>query len=327
MAVELASKEWNSWSIKTLEENVVLSSDLHTYHALYRSDWEKNCLRRARKNGVNFINQSDMIDDPEAQTLDSRPPNVSINQMFQYFIGWEVKVKPGSFNPKNITLMDFRCDQSRGIHFIYVLPFTSGTALVESTMFSQQKEPDIFFETAIKNYLNRYCEIVEFTIKRVERGGIPLGRLPHVKGNKRGIGANGDAIRPASGYAFAFIQKQVLAAIRKSQNRVKKKELPSPLIIESPHNLVDFWMDEVFITVLKSRPELAPNLFLNMAKALDGNEFAQFLSGEADWRICLKVVMAMPKIIFLNSLVVLITKRLFLTRFKDKKKSTNKKDC
>ena len=310
-AVDLASKKWSSWSIKTLEEKVILSSDVHTYHALYRSNWENNCIQRAMKLGVNFVNQLNMTDDPEAQILDSRPPNVFNDQMFQYFIGWEVKVNPSCFNPKCLTLMDFRCDQSRGIHFIYVLPFTSSTALVESTMFSQQREPDIFFETAINTYLYSYCGVSDFTVKRVEKGGIPLGHLPQVRGNKRGIGANGDAIRPASGYAFAFIQKQVLATIQKSQNRDKKEKIPSSLIIKSPHKFVDYWMDEVFITVLKLNPGVASKLFLEIAKALNGTEYAQFLSGEAGWWVRLKVVMAMPKIIFINALLLLLARRSF----------------
>ena len=308
-AVKLARKDWNFWSIITSKENVLLSSDLHTYHALNRSKWEKNCLQLAKKNGVNFIDQSNLIDTPEAQVLDSRPPIVGTNQMFQYFIGWEIKAKPGSFNPKNATLMDFRCDQSRGIHFIYTLPFSSSTALVESTMFTQKREPDIFFETAIKNYLNRYCGVSDFIIDRVEKGGIPLGRLPHIKSNNSGIGSNGNAIRPSSGYAFVFIQKQILASIQNAKSKKKKNNTTGPLLIKRPHKLVDLWMDEVFVTVLRLRPEVAPELFLKMAKALDGDSFAQFLSGEAGWWVRLKVVMAMPKYIFINALAMLITRR------------------
>ena len=40
-----------------------------------------------------------------------------------------------------------------------------------------------------------------------------------------------------------------------------------------------------------------------MGRALDGDEFARFLAGEADWPLRLKVVMAMPKWPFLRGLV------------------------
>jgi lycopene beta-cyclase len=308
-AVKLARKKWHFWSIITFQGNIIMSSDLHAYHALQRSKWESNCRQLAKKNGVSFVRQSNLNDAPEAQTLDSRPPVVPINQMFQYFIGWEIKAPPGSFNAKNAILMDFRCDQSRGIHFIYILPFSSSIALVESTMFTQNREPDTFFETAIETYLTKFCGVCDFTIMRVEKGGIPLGRLPPSKGINKGFGGNGEAIRPSSGYAFAFIQKQILATIKHAKSKQKNGNPSGPLVITRPHKLIDLWMDEVFITVLKQRPEVVPELFLKMAKALDGDEFALFLSGEAGWLIRLKVVMAMPKFIFIKALVFLLMRQ------------------
>jgi lycopene beta-cyclase len=307
-AVKLARKKWYFWSIITCKEDVSLSSDHHPYYALQRRKWESNCRQLAKKNGVSFVTQSKLIDIPQVQILDSRPPVIPTNQMFQYFIGWEIEAPPGSFDSKKAILMDFRCDQSRGIHFIYILPFSDRNALVESTMFSQNREPDTFFETAIETYLDQYLEICDFSVIRVEKGGIPLGRLPLNKGVNNGIGGNGDAIRPSSGYAFAFIQKQISETIQHAKYKKKNGNISSPLVITRPHKLVDLWMDEVLVTVLSLRPETAPELFLRMAKALDGDEFSLFLSGEAGWWIRLKIVMAMPKLIFIKALVYLLTK-------------------
>jgi lycopene beta-cyclase len=308
-AAKLARKKWHFWSIITPQGNAVMSSDLHAYHALQRSKWESNCRQHAKKNGVSFVDQSNLKDVPDAQTLDSRPPVVPINQMFQHFIGWEIKAPLGSFNAKNAILMDFRCDQSRGIHFIYVLPFSSNKALIESTMFAPKREPDTFFETAIETYLSKHYGICDFTIMRVEKGGIPLGRISSRKGLETGFGGNGEAIRPSSGYAFAFIQKQILATIQHAKRVGLNRNTSSPLVVKRPHRLVDLWMDEVFITVLKHRPEVAPELFLRMAIALDGDEFALFLSGEARWSLRLKVVMAMPKFIFIKAVVFLLIRQ------------------
>jgi lycopene beta-cyclase len=309
-AAKLARKKWHFWSIITPQGNAVMSSDLHAYHALQRSKWESNCRQHAKKNGVSFVDQSKLKDFPEVQILDSRPPVVPINQMFQHFIGWEIKAPLGSFNAKNAILMDFRCDQSRGIHFIYVLPFSSNKALIESTMFAPKREPDTFFETAIETYLAKHYGICDFTIMRVEKGGIPLGRISSSKGAGIGFGANGEAIRPSSGYAFAFIQKQILATIQQAKREMVKGNTSKSLVIKCPHKLVDLWMDEVFITVLRQRPEIAPKLFLRMAKALDGDEFALFLSGEAGWCLRLKVVMAMPKLAFIKAIVFLLSGKL-----------------
>ena len=308
-AARLARKKWHFWSIITSQGSAVLSSDLHAYHALQRSKWESNCRQLAKKNGVSFVRQSNLKDTPEAQILDSRPPVVPINQMFQHFIGWEIKAPLGSFNSKNAILMDFRCDQSRGIHFIYILPFSSSKALIESTMFSPKRELDTFFETAIETYLAKHCGVCDFTIMRVEKGGIPLGRISSNKGLETGFGGNGEAIRPSSGYAFAFIQKQILATIQHAKRGGLQGNPSCPLVVKRPHKLVDLWMDEVFITVLRHRPEVAPELFLRMANALDGDEFSLFLSGEAGWLLRLKVVIAMPKFIFIKALVFLLTRQ------------------
>ncbi len=59
-------------------------------------------------------------------------------------------------------------------------------------------------------------------------------------------------------------------------------------------------MDDVFLHVLRTRPDLAPSLFLRMGSALSGDEFALFLSGEASWTLRLKVIMAMPKWVFVR---------------------------
>jgi lycopene beta-cyclase len=308
-AAKLARKKWHFWSIITTQGNTVMSSDLHAYHALQRSKWESNCRQLAKKNGVKFVSQSNLKNVPGAQILDSRPPFVPINQMFQHFIGWEIKAALGTFDAKTAILMDFRCDQSRGIHFIYILPFSSSKALVESTMFSQKREPDTFFETAIEAYLAKHCGICDFTIMRVEKGGIPLGRISPGKGVETGLGGNGDAIRPSSGYAFTFIQKQILETIQDSKKEKVRGNTSTLLVVKPPHKLIDLWMDEVFVTVLRHRPEVAPELFLRLANALGGDEFSLFLSGEAGWWLRLKVMMALPKFIFIRAAVLLLTRQ------------------
>ena len=68
-------------------------------------------------------------------------------------------------------------------------------------------------------------------------------------------------------------------------------------------------MDTVLLTVLRHWPEWAPELFQRMGRALDGDEFARFLSGEADWPLRLKVIIAMPKAPFLRGLVRLLAGR------------------
>ena len=303
-AAGLSHCSWKNWQVVTNEKTVVLTSINYPYHAIYRSRWTSMCKELAIAHGVKIVSQSKVASDQKAQILDTRPQPVPHGQLMQHFIGWEVLAKSGSFNPSVATMMDFRCDQSRGIHFIYILPFSDSEALVESTMFSCDREPDEFFEKAILDYLKRCHSKQVVSVKRTEKGAIPMGLLERSDVSVVGLGGNGGAIKPSSGYAFYFIQKQISAAILTAQTKNKLMK------ITSPHKIIDLWMDQIFVKVLKEWPAVTPHIFIQLADALSGDEFALFMSGEACWRLRLKVIFSMPKWIFIRSFI-----RLFYSNF------------
>src|SRR5690606_32000410 len=70
--------------------------------------------------------------------FDSRPlppasPSADEVDLLQHFVGWEVEAEGPVFDPETPVLMDFAVEQARGIHFMYVLPFSPTRALVETT--------------------------------------------------------------------------------------------------------------------------------------------------------------------------------------------------
>ena len=298
-ATGLARACWTRWAIATDTDQVVMDSSSRPYFALRRSDWTLHCRARARAAGVVMSDDHGETVEPGTQQFDSRPPSVPRGMMLQHFIGLEVRAPVPVFDPDMAVLMDFRVDQSRGMHFIYLLPFSPTEALVESTLFSPETLEEDFYLTAIHDYLGRHCGVADFEILRRERGVIPLGRLRRRDPAIPGIGGNGGAIRPSSGYAFIFIQRQVDRAIAAAQATGR-------LAVSSPHKRIDLAMDAVLLTVLRHWPERAPDLFLRMGRALTGDEFARFLSGDADWALRLKVVMAMPKRPFIRGLLRLL---------------------
>ena len=294
----LARKRWQSWSIVTGRGKVVLRSQERPYTALHRLDWTAHCRAAASRAGVATL------DGDEAATaadlvFDSRPPPVPDGMMLQHFLGVEVRSRRAVFDSDTAILMDFRVDQSRGMHFIYLLPFSATEALVESTLFTPSVCPESYYRGEITAYLETHFGLDEFETLRTERGVIPLGILPPRDPSIRGIGGNCGAIRPSSGYAFPFIQKQIDRAIAAA---CEGRELGFAV----PHCRVDLWMDAVLLTVLRHWPERAPELFLRMGRVLDGDEFARFLSSEANWPLRLKVIMAMPKALFLRGFVRLV---------------------
>jgi len=287
--LNLARHCWYKWNIITRNENIVLETKTHPYCAIHMYKWMNYCKDKSRDSGVRFsFNNSHGISE---QVLDSRPPKSVSGSLIQHFIGQEITSTEELFDPSTATLMDFRCDQSKGPHFIYLLPFSRNTALIESTIFSRSIENEDFYKSAIRNYMSNLYNCETYNIVREERGEIPMGETTPFNPNLTGIGANGGAIRPSSGYTFNFIQKQI-------RQINLDASFGKPLTVRSPHNLFELSMDKIFLAVLNSRPELAPDLFVNLAKSLSGDEFALFLSGEAGITTWIKVIAAMPKIPF-----------------------------
>ena len=297
-AARLAFARWQKWQLVSQDRAVVMTAEARPYHALRRSDWIADCRRAATSAGVGFAPMPPRPNDPATIWFDSRPPVVPDGMMLQHFVGLEVQIDSETFTPDTATLMDFRVDQSRGMHFIYLLPFSPTEALVESTLFTPRRAPDQFYLDAIDGYLKTHLGVDTYKVTHQERGVIPLGMMDRHDPEIAGIGGNGGAIRPSSGYAFAFIQKQIDRAIAGASR--------GSLHFAKPHQRVDLWMDAVLLRVLRHQPETAPDLFLRMASALTGDQFARFLSGEADWSLRLKVIMAMPKRMFVKAAMRLL---------------------
>lgn len=290
--ISISRKKWHKWKIISEEKTVVHSSELHPYTAINRNDWTNNCLKSAIKNNVKFKRK--LPQKSQSQILDSRPPKIPKQNMLQHFVGYEVQTDQDVFDDTTAILMDFRCDQSLGMHFIYCLPFSKRQALVESTLFSPKKEAHEFYDVAIKNYLKRIMFIENYKILRIEKGVIPLGIFEKRNFKYDGIGGNGGAIRPSSGYAFSFIQKQINKIINSSKKTKR-------LIVASPHSRFELRMDRIFIKVLRKHPSIASSIFTRMAETLTGDEFAMFLSGEANFKIWIKVIYSMPKVLFIKA--------------------------
>ncbi|MGA1782190.1 MAG: lycopene cyclase family protein [Candidatus Puniceispirillaceae bacterium] len=289
-ASAVARKQWFQWRIISHDRMVERRSENHPYCALNRHDWLGRCRKKANEAGVHF--QVEMAANDALQILDSRPPPMPSGIMLQHFTGYEVKTDNDVFDSNTAILMDFRCDQSRGMHFIYCLPFSARNALIESTLFSPELAPEPFYDTAIRHYLQDIINVDRFQIIRRERGVIPMASLPQRDPAITGIGGNGGAIRPSSGYAFSFIQKQI--------DQIKASARPGmPLSVGAAHSPFELFMDRIFLRVIKDRPALAPQIFTTMADRLTGDEFALFLSGEAGPSLWLKIVLAMPKWPFL----------------------------
>ena len=292
-ATDSARKQWFKWRIISPNHMIERSSKDHPYSAIHRYDWLEKCRKKALAAGVSF--RPKPARKQALQILDSRPPSMKDGVMLQHFSGYEITTDRDVFDSTTAILMDFRCDQSRGMHFIYCLPFSARNALVESTLFSPELAPKPFYDSAIRRYLKEIIGIDDYRITRREKGVIPMATLRQRDPHLTGIGANGGAIRPSSGYAFSFIQKQIYQIIASAKPG-------QPLTVKTPHSRFELFMDGIFLRVIRHHPVLAPQIFTAMADRLTGDEFALFLSGEAGPRLWAKLVLAMPKWPFICAL-------------------------
>ena len=65
-------------------------------------------------------------------------------------------------------------------------------------------------------------------------------------------------------------------------------------------------MDAIFLRALHDRPERGAEFFLTIAAALSGDEFAEFMSGNAGIGLWCKVLRALPPAPFVQSLLELL---------------------
>ena len=125
-AVSLAHQAWATWRIVTEETSAELASVNHPYRApLSAAGGKSIAVNVPKKPASNLSSRRGGNRRPECPDTGQQAvhhPEWSTDAAF-YRLG-DISGEGGTFDPSIATLMDFRCDQSRGIHFIYVLPFS-----------------------------------------------------------------------------------------------------------------------------------------------------------------------------------------------------------
>ena len=310
-AYKNADFTWSKWAINTNVSSHVLSSKNSPYCVIKRYKWLDFCKSKFKKSKVktldeNIFEKNGDLFSKNKQVIgniifDSRPPKTLSNILLQHFEGFVVTSKKDVFDKETVILMDFRCDQSKGMHFIYLLPFSKKQALVESTIFSKNIESKNFYSSEISKYLKKYFNLTQFTKSNFEKGVIPMHYISSNSKGRYNIGTRGGAVRPSSGYAFTFIQKQVNQIIE----QISKRNTIDTKI----HKNIDLFLDKVFIDVLAKFPEIAPKIFTNFASSINGDEMAKFMSGNSSLVTTFKIILHMPKIPFIKSFFSVVTRQ------------------
>ncbi len=314
---QCVGKTWDEWEVGYKGKHILRTSKQYQYQYINSKSFYDYCLNYIRQSAQiqlklntvitqmndhevtcdNLHYKSDLIFDARAAHIDFDILKPKDNYLLQAFYGFKIKTPKPVFKPDTLILMDFCSSQTKGINFIYLLPFTEDEALIEPTYFLHH--PDIpnkahFFQLA-KEYLKKRFACDNFEVLHEEKGILPM--QPWQKNNfqydKKGIGSAHGLIRPATGYAFSGIQRNIHAIIASMKAQL-------PLKVHT-YSKMSAWMDSLFLQVCRKNHRDADKLFYGLFEHANSDALVRFMHDNATLQDYLKVMLAMPKARFLKT--------------------------
>jgi lycopene beta-cyclase len=309
-------KEWSQIEIKV--KNKSYKIDLGSYrYACYNSESildelykkiTKEGIKVERGHSINHVKKNqdgweiklknkkillkNVIDSRPNKIFDDKYPSLK-----QVFVGSEIISNQNIFDENVVTLMDFS-ESNKNVIFTYILPFSKNKALIETTFFSSKinfKQVGKIHDLTLKKF-----DIKEIT--RTEQAVLPMSPYIDRKMEEQyfRIGNFGGASRPASGYAFTRI------ALWADQIKTKKEFCYD--MIHHKENYLTNWLDKIFLSVLRSNPEKAPEIFKVFFTKVPISSVIRFLSDQSRLVDYFVIILKLPKLVMLRGLINLYVK-------------------
>jgi lycopene beta-cyclase len=287
-------------NIQRVQTNITqldLDGTVHTEAGKFSAKWVFNSA----------ITPTQLV--PEASSLYPQPPFSLPHKVqektqkhtwfLQHFKGWIIETPNETFNPDKATLMDFRIEQKGDTRFVYVLPFSSTSALVEYTVFSPSLCSEAEYASELTAYIHQYLHISDFTVKETEFGVIPMTDFafrPTQQGNIIHIGTAGGFVKGSSGYAF----KRTLRKLRAFAQDWAQKGAPDTRILHSEYRYRMY--DSIMLRVLRDRLYPGSGFFTLLFRKQAAPIIFRFLDEESTFVEDLRVMSCPPSLPFLRAL-------------------------
>ena len=316
----LVAKQWSHLTFATknfsttqpiqpLSYQYINSSNFYQYHLNYFKNDDR----------IQIIYQSlvDIVESTSVQTIITNKMQFTANCVFysidylpkpiqqnftitQHFLGWIIETNENVFEVDKATFMDFSHHQSTDIQFIYILPFSATTALIECTFFSSSICSDEAYEEILKNYLSATIQC-QYAIQKKETGKIPMSLIAKIRTSNKNIipiGTAAGCIKASTGYSFTRAMEhtqQIINAIKHQQNiliRTSKKRF--------------LFYDRLFLHIISAYPaSVMINIFNHLFKYNQFKTILQFLDEKTSLLQEIKIFIRLPKLPFLKAILKL----------------------
>lgn len=214
--------------------------------------------------------------------------------LWQSFAGVWVTSEREVFDPSTAILMDLQeSSVDAPVSFLYILPTSKRTALVEHTTFSPAPLPK---ERHLDHCFAWISGHVDGEIQRgeIDHGLIPMGLQVSSSSETLRVGSAAGMVRPATGYAFVTTQDHA--------RRVAEQVLKGHA---APTRSYQWWLtvaDSLFLRALVQAPERGGRLMEGLLSRTRADALISFLSGDVSFREALAVWMSVPKLSMIKSL-------------------------
>jgi lycopene beta-cyclase len=223
-------------------------------------------------------------------------PNLRANDTYllQHFKGKFIESDELNLNPNQIHLMDFRTSQKHGCTFVYLLPTSKNSALVEYTLFSDKLLDTEEYDINLDIYINEILGVNDYKTNEEEFGIIPMTDYKFARKNGRiiNIGTAGGDTRGSTGYTFYNTQQTITNIIESYE------KTGSPLGAKEHIGSKDRLYDSTMLQVLAKGEYEGHQLFADMFSKVPAHIIFDFLNSESKLRQDIKVINSLSPVHF-----------------------------
>ncbi|MEP7250768.1 MAG: lycopene cyclase family protein [Ginsengibacter sp.] len=314
---KIVYKTWSNLSFKTDNTSIALDIQPYQYKMIRGIDFYNYCFDHIsysenvdvvfgkitfeNENGINSIrlNNEELNFSKNTFIFNSiyKPGSKQKGKYYllQHFKGWIIETEKDCFDPGSGTLMDFRVSQQHGTTFVYVLPLSSKTALVEYTLFTDAFLSQEEYDNGLKDYLKNYTDLEEYKVTDEEFGVIPMTNavFPSFTNGMYFIGTAGGQTKASTGYTFKFIQKQSAQIVKElSYGKLPLKKLKQDRF---------YFYDSTLLNILVNRTLAGKDIFSTLFRKNKAALVFKFLDNETNIPEDFKIINSLPKKEFLKA--------------------------